>query len=160
VAGIPSVTPPPSPRFPQVNPSDTRKGHRKGRSPSSRPVSLPRQQASETDTVVTMVLSQRRLKNDPDRRLDALVTRTKVFLAPKDLDQLTRKNLDHWITELREGETSVRHLRKRLEALRDGVERTCPACGRPVTGRPDAIYCTTECRVRAHRQAKKEQEQP
>jgi ferredoxin len=106
-----------------------------------------------------MVMPQRRLKNDPDRRMDMLVTNTNVLFPLKDFEHLNRKNLDYWITELRKGETSVRHLRKRLEALRDGSERTCPACGRPVTGRPDAIYCTTNCRVRAHRQAKKEQEQ-
>ena len=61
-------------------------------------------------------------------------------------------NLDWWIEELRNAETSVRLLRKRLEALRDGTApRVCPGCGKPVTGRADAVYCGTTCRVRAHR---------
>jgi DNA repair exonuclease SbcCD ATPase subunit len=103
-----------------------------------------------------MGLSGKRLKNDPDRRMGMLVAGTHVFLPEKDIQALTRSNLDHWISELRQGETEVRQLRKRLEALRDQSARSCPVCGRPVTGRPDAIYCEATCRIRAHRQAQRE----
>jgi hypothetical protein len=62
------------------------------------------------------------------------------------------ENLDWWIGHLREAETSIRRCRKRLEALREGVtSRVCPECGGPVTGRADAKYCGSTCRVRAHR---------
>jgi hypothetical protein len=70
-----------------------------------------------------------------------------------DLAQLAgHQNLTWCISHLHEAETSLRRFRKRLEALRDGESpRLCPACGAPVTGRADAIYCGTRCRVRAHR---------
>ncbi|MEO3922993.1 hypothetical protein ABGB07_03805 [Micromonosporaceae bacterium B7E4] len=106
-----------------------------------------------------MALSRRRLKNDVDRRLTQVVAQVPVmaFLTEKDVQSLTRSNLDYWIAELRKGETSVRQLRRRLEALRDEVERPCqgPECSRPVTGRPDAVYCGASCRIRAHRQQRK-----
>jgi len=70
-----------------------------------------------------------------------------------DLAQLAwHENLIWWIDHLREAETSIRRFRKRLETLRDGdPPRLCPGCGGPVTGRADAIYCGTRCRVRAYR---------
>ncbi len=96
------------------------------------------------------------LKNDPDRRMSAMVEMTAVGMPERELQQLDRANLDQWIAGLRHGERKVRHLRKRLEALRDQSHRTCPVCGRPVTGRPDAVYCDSSCRVRAHRRARKQ----
>jgi hypothetical protein len=103
-----------------------------------------------------MALSQRRQKTDVDRRLTQVVAQLQVFLPEKDIQTLTRANLNYWIGELRRGESSVRQLRKRLEALRDRAERACPECGRPVTGRPDAVYCEANCRIRAHRAKRKE----
>lgn len=62
------------------------------------------------------------------------------------------EHLDWWIVHLRQAETSVRRLRKRMEALRDGrPSRVCPGCGGPVTGRADAVYCGSGCRLRAYR---------
>ena len=73
--------------------------------------------------------------------------------SEKELQALNRNGLDDWIADLRRGETAVRHLRKRLEALRDEVQRICPVCGAAVSGRPDAVYCGSKCRLRAHRGA-------
>jgi len=98
-------------------------------------------------------MPRRRLKNDPDRRMATVVENTHAHMVEKDIQQLTRANLDHWIAELRTGEQMVRQLRRRLEALRDQSERSCPECSRPVTGRPDAVYCGSHCRVRAYRKA-------
>jgi len=62
------------------------------------------------------------------------------------------ENLTAWIEYLREAETSIRRHRKRLEALRDSAtSRACPECGDPITGRADAVYYGSTCRVRAHR---------
>lgn len=74
-----------------------------------------------------------------------------VFMTERDIQALTRKNLPHWIAELRESEAMTRRLRKRLEALQDEIEKPCPVCGRPVAGRSDAVYCGSSCRLRAHR---------
>jgi ferredoxin len=101
-----------------------------------------------------MAQSRRWLKNDPDRRMLAVVQNTRAFFPEKDIQALDRRNLDHWIAELRKGEADVRRLRIRLEALQAEVDRPCRLCGRPVAGRADAIYCTSECRVRAHRKAR------
>ncbi|MGD8214051.1 hypothetical protein [Aestuariimicrobium sp. Y1814] len=54
--------------------------------------------------------------------------------------------------ELRTGEAELRKLRQRLDALQGGEPaRACPVCGKSVTGRSDAVYCSTACRVNAHR---------
>jgi hypothetical protein len=103
-----------------------------------------------------MAVRRQHLKNDPDRRMDMLVAGTRVFLPEKDVLALDRRNLDQWIAELRRGESEVRQLRQRLEALQAEVDRPCPGpgCRRQVTGRADAVYCSSGCRVRAHRRAK------
>ncbi len=105
-----------------------------------------------------MFLPQGRLKNDPDRRMDNVAAMAQARFPEKDLQALNHKNFEFWIEELRAGETSIRRLRKRLEALHTKVEKQCPACGRPVVGRSDAIYCNSKCRLRAHRMAKKARE--
>ena len=71
-------------------------------------------------------------------------------------DMADRGDLSRAIDALRAGETAIRQLRQRMEALQAGTTRTCPTCGTPVTGRSDAVYCTTTstCRVRAHRATK------
>jgi hypothetical protein len=63
----------------------------------------------------------------------------------------TPAQLEEGIARLREAETAARKGRKRLEALLHGTGRHCPQCGNPVTGRADAVYCGTTCRVAAHR---------
>jgi hypothetical protein len=63
-----------------------------------------------------------------------------------------RDDFDMWVDQLRRAETLIRRHRKRLEALRDGrAPRRCPACGGPVAGRADAVYCGDVCRLRAYR---------
>ena len=79
---------------------------------------------------------------------------TETALRLVNYTELDLTQAPEWIAGLRRGETAVRHLRKRLEALRDDVQRTCPVCGAAVSGRPDAVYCGSPCRVRAHRQSK------
>ena len=59
--------------------------------------------------------------------------------------------LDSWIQTLRSAETDLRYFRQRLEALQDGIERTCPVCSTAVTGRSDRVYCGATCRQRARR---------
>jgi hypothetical protein len=96
--------------------------------------------------------TRRRLKNDSDARMVHIVEAAAAWLPEKDIQTLDRSNLPYYIAKLREAETRTRQLRKRLEALQAGVERPCPACGRPVQGRADAVYCSTNCRVRSHRE--------
>jgi hypothetical protein len=94
------------------------------------------------------------LRYDPAARMTLTVQGTDVSGWPESEIAKLAGNADlaWWIAELRAGETSARLLRKRLEALRDGVTpKACPGCGEPVTGRADAVYCGTTCRVRAHR---------
>ncbi len=102
-----------------------------------------------------MAVARRHLKNDVDQRMLAMATGGQVFLPEKDLLALNPKGLSGFIEELRKSETQTRHLRKRLEALQDKSARACPACGRPVAGRSDAIYCRSECRVRAYRESRR-----
>ena len=85
--------------------------------------------------------------------MDAVVVSTGVSFPASDFDRLNRRHLDGWIVDLAKGEAAVRRLRKRLEALRNESTRACPVCGRPVAGRSDAVYCSSACRVRAHRDA-------
>jgi hypothetical protein len=97
-----------------------------------------------------------RRPRDPAQRLDQAVLAQGIedqYWPDADLAQFAgHQNLTWWIAHLREAETSLRRFRNRLEALRDGdPPRLCPGCGAPVTGRADAIYCGTSCRVRAHR---------
>jgi hypothetical protein len=97
-----------------------------------------------------------RRPRDPAQRLDQAVLAQGIedrYWPDADLAQFAgHDNLIWWIAHLREAETSVRRFRSRLEALRDGdPPRRCLGCGAPVTGRADAIYCGTSCRVRAHR---------
>jgi hypothetical protein len=84
---------------------------------------------------------------------NVVLTASMIDFPGADLVKLDRDQLAHWIAELRRGETAVRRLRKRLQALQGGVDRDCarPGCDRPVAGRPDALYCSTYCRVYAHR---------
>lgn len=103
-----------------------------------------------------MASRRRPLKHDPVRRMTALVLSQGFpaeFWPDSELAKFAgNDNLGWWIGHLREAETSTRRHRKRLEALRDGTApRVCPGCGGPVTGRADAVYCSTACRVRAHR---------
>src|SRR5487761_335876 len=84
----------------------------------------------------------------------AVVMAARVIRIGVDLDfeRLDRDQLGQWIRDLRKAEAAVRRLRKRLEALQAGIRPgPCRACGQPFSGRPDAVYCGTTCRVRAHR---------
>jgi hypothetical protein len=99
---------------------------------------------------------RQRLAKDPDARLEGMLQHNvEVWLPQQQLEALDPRNLDYFIDSLSRTETATRNLRNRLEAIRDGVERTCPVCGRPVAGRSDAIYCESNCRIRAHREAKR-----
>ena len=99
---------------------------------------------------------RQRLAKDPDARLEGMLQHNvDVWLPQEQLRALDPRNLDYFIDSLRRTETTTRNLRNRLEAIRDGAERPCPVCGRPVVGRADAIYCETNCRIRAHREGKR-----
>ncbi len=102
-----------------------------------------------------MAISRRHLKNDVDQRMNAIVLGTQAWVPPKDIQALNPKALDGFIEGLRKGEAMTRKLRERLESLQSPVSRVCPQCGRPVVGRSDAVYCTTHCRVRAHRESRR-----
>ncbi len=70
-----------------------------------------------------------------------------------DASKLDRSVLPELIEHMRQAETAARQLRLRLEALQTGEdERTCPVCGGSVVGRSDRRYCSSTCRVKAHRQ--------
>jgi hypothetical protein len=99
---------------------------------------------------------RRRLERDPDARLEGMLRHNvELFVPQQQLHNLDPRNLDYFIDELRHVEATTRELRQRLEAVRDGQEKKCPVCGRPVVGRADAIYCESNCRIRAHREAKR-----
>lgn len=68
-------------------------------------------------------------------------------------DAVTAVEWDEWVENVRAGESAMRDLRLRIEALRDnnGVLPECETCGGEFTGRSDARYCSTRCRVAAHR---------
>ena len=102
-----------------------------------------------------MTVSRRYLKNDPDRRMFNIALSTQVWMPEKVLQTLNPKALDGFIEDLRKGEAMTRKLRERLEALRNKSARKCPSCGRSVVGRSDAIYCTTPCRIKAHRESRR-----
>jgi len=61
------------------------------------------------------------------------------------------------VESLRERESELRKERLRLEALRDnaGLLPECERCGVEFVGRSDARFCSTRCRVAAHRAANK-----
>lgn len=51
-------------------------------------------------------------------------------------------------------ESDARLVRRWLQELSEAATpdgRTCPVCGRAVAGRRDRVYCSTNCRVKAHR---------
>ena len=58
-----------------------------------------------------MSASRRQLRNDPDLQMLNIAHRVQVSFAERDVQALNRNDLDHWIAELRRGETAVRHLR-------------------------------------------------
>src|SRR5215212_1010954 len=98
-----------------------------------------------------MTAAGRQLRHDPDTQMTLIVERTIVDFPEEAYQALNPGYLDDWIGRLREGEASVRKMRKRLEALQRGTRKECPECGRPVVGRSDSRYCSPRCRVRAHR---------
>jgi hypothetical protein len=96
-----------------------------------------------------------RRPRDPAQRMDQAVLAQGIedrYWPDADLARFAgHQNLTWWIGHLREAETSPRRSRTRPETLQNGdPPRPCPGCGAPVTGRADAIYCGTRCRVRAH----------
>jgi hypothetical protein len=94
----------------------------------------------------------RRLKNDPDRRMDNVVIMAAASFPEDDLALLDRALLPGWIEALKEAEASTRRLRYRLESLAEDQARQCRTCGGPVVGRRDRVYCSHACRQRMHRE--------
>jgi hypothetical protein len=72
-------------------------------------------------------------------------------LLPRREYAFTKREIASLTGDMRVIERRARENRKRLEALLNGSARTCPQCGAPVTGRSDAVYCRSSCRIRAHR---------
>lgn len=94
----------------------------------------------------------RTLKHDADKRMGWVVTNANPEGFPDaDLAKLDRDRLPAWIEELKQAEAATRLLRYRLEDLLREQERRCHACGGPVTGRRDRVYCGATCRKRANR---------
>lgn len=67
-----------------------------------------------------------------------------------DWSDLTPEQLANCVKDLRKGERDLRTFRLSIEARLPG-SRTCEHCDEPVVGRSDRRYCSTRCRVRAHR---------
>jgi hypothetical protein len=67
-------------------------------------------------------------------------------------EDATDENVSEWVADLRKGEADLRSFRLQVEALRS--VRKCGACGEPLAGRSDRRYCSSRCRVRAHRESK------
>jgi len=93
------------------------------------------------------------LRNDPDRRMDTVVSMAPGDFPIADFDKLDRGKFPFWIEALRDAEASTRLLRRRLESMVEGTSRTCPICSRDVFGRADRVYCGATCRKRAGRGA-------
>jgi uncharacterized C2H2 Zn-finger protein len=73
-------------------------------------------------------------------------------IADMTASDVTAEQWDEWAEGLRRREAVYREARLRLEALRDGeVLPECEQCGETFVGRSDARYCSTRCRVAAHR---------
>lgn len=93
----------------------------------------------------------KQLRNDPDRRMHSVVINAAASFPAADLPHLDRGHLPNWIDGLREAEASTRRLRYQLEDMLREQERRCHACGGPVVGRRDRVYCGATCRQRGHR---------
>jgi hypothetical protein len=93
----------------------------------------------------------RRLKNDPDRRMDKVVIMAAGSFPEYDLALLDRALIPGWIEALKQAEASTRRLRYQLQELAQEQGRQCWTCDGPVTGRRDRVYCSNACRQRMHR---------
>lgn len=112
---------------------------------------MRRNGVSGNDYSRDMSKGHRLLRLDPDRRMEMVVTSAAADFPAEDLPKLDREQLPAWIDGLREAEAATRQLRYKLEALARGGERKCWACGGPVVGRSDRVYCSATCRQRGHR---------
>jgi hypothetical protein len=80
-----------------------------------------------------------------------------LSLCPEDLSKFRGGGdpveAEQWMADaLREAEARVRLLRRSVEQrLADADPRPCPQCRKPITGRPDKMYCSGRCRQEAHR---------
>ena len=78
-----------------------------------------------------------------DRNLDLLAS---------EADKVPDGEWEEWLEAFRTAEAGMRRARLRLEALQAGeVLPECEQCGETIVGRSDARYCSTRCRVAAHR---------
>lgn len=69
-----------------------------------------------------------------------------------DLIDLEMVVVEPWhLAQLAEAEASIRQLRHKAAAHRDGSVRPCGQCGKPVIGRADRKWCSDGCRQAAHR---------
>lgn len=73
------------------------------------------------------------------------------LLAP-EASKVPDAEWEEWVEAFRTAEAGMRRARLRLEALQAGeVLPECEQCGETIVGRSDARYCSTRCRVAAHR---------
>lgn len=83
-----------------------------------------------------------------DPYVEHMLGRQAASVKPEDREAL--------IAQAREREVEQRKYRQRLEALQGGeVLPECEQCGAEFAGRSDARFCSTRCRVAAHRAQKK-----
>lgn len=83
--------------------------------------------------------------------LHLAVDRNIDLLAP-EAGKVPDAEWEEWAEAFRTAEAGMRRARLRLEALRAGeVLPECEQCGETIVGRSDARYCSTRCRVAAHR---------
>lgn len=89
-----------------------------------------------------------------DERMERLMLRAEGFaegFPESDYGKLDRATIPEWANRLRASEASIRHFRRRLEAVLTEDGRRCLVCDKAVTGRPDQVYCGGTCRQRAYR---------
>lgn len=112
---------------------------------------------ADTDTDVTTGMDRRTLRNRPVDRLwnmchGADPGGPAIFEAAQWAEIRRSRQLPKMIATLERAEANVRLLRKQLESIVAGEQpRLCLECGRPVYGRSDRKFCSTDCRVRNHR---------
>ena len=92
------------------------------------------------------------VSHDGDRYSPGAASR---LFTPEQLTHLRDTgDLATLLDAARASEFDARLVRRWLQELSEAAVpggRTCPVCGCAVAGRRDRVYCSTNCRVKAHR---------
>lgn len=95
--------------------------------------------------------------HDPNERMERIAFGAGAPPWPTEmLAELDVTRVRGWLEALDRNLADTRALRRQLQGLLDGSpSRTCESCGKPFPGKATARYCSSTCRVRAHRNGKR-----